>query len=300
MKTALLSATLILTSLISFSQSIECPTSLKRNNGNGTCTQGQLQLFYTGCPAEAPVIDSVYVSGVKYPVTFDVPNDSKCESRGYLSYCVISGNMPPAHTWLIYFRTSTLSATCVVTDANSGPLPVTMNNFTTKRLGNSILLNWNTQTEINSLRFEIERKTANDNDYITVGSVTAENKTTGSNYSYTDNNNSQLATTYRLKMIDKNGSFYYSTITAVNGTSAINEFSIYPNPSIGNAKITLTGVYASVKLQVIDNAGRTIKAMELNRTNTVQLNDLQRGVYLVRMVNNSTGEVITKKLSVTK
>ena len=101
-----------------------------------------------------------------------------------------------------------------------------------------------------------------------------------------------------MKLVDKNGEFKLSEIKAVKGTAAVSDFTVFPNPSVGSAKISITDIAEATTVEVIDNAGRTVKSIELQNKNFVDLNNLQNGIYLVRIINKATGDIVTKKLSV--
>jgi Secretion system C-terminal sorting domain len=177
-----------------------------------------------------------------------------------------------------------------------GPLPVVLSNFSTARKGNTAVLNWQTATEINAKSFEIQILAGTS--YRTVGSVTATNNSTGSTYNYIDNNTSKSTSLYRLKIIDKDNSFQYSEVRSIKGLAAVSDFTIYPNPSTGSAKVMINDVTDGTQVQLMDNTGRIIKNITLQNSNTATLNGLQRGVYLVKVINVLTNESVVKKLTV--
>ena len=100
--------------------------------------------------------------------------------------------------------------------------PVHLLTFTAQLKESNALLNWQVENELNFDRYQIERS-RNGKDFTSIGTVKATNK---KEYSYTDNvsrelavlsnQNSQLPTHnslyYRLKLIDRDGSFTYSPI----------------------------------------------------------------------------------------
>ena len=88
---------------------------------------------------------------------------------------------------------------------------------------NKVLLEWLTATETNNYGFEVQRKVfsqqsaVSNNEFEKIGFVTGNgNSSSTKNYSYVDNTlsgGSQFA--YRLKQIDNNGTFSYSSIQEV-------------------------------------------------------------------------------------
>jgi hypothetical protein len=177
-----------------------------------------------------------------------------------------------------------------------GPLPVVLNNFSATRKGNTAVLNWQTQTEINAKSFDVEILSGNT--YTRIASVAATNNPTGSSYSFIDNNTAKSTSLYRLKIIDKDNSIRYSEVRSVKGLAAVSDFTIYPNPSNGSAKVMITDITDGTQVQLMDNTGRTIKNVTLKNSNMVELNGLQKGVYLVKVINLVSNESVVKKLTV--
>ena len=284
---------LLITNFIGFAQaSRPCPTAIKRNNGNGTCTLGLLQLNYTTCPTIAPTIDSVHVNNVFYAVTFGVPDASKCASKGYVDYCITSGNMPPIGNWDIYFsEPGGFTYIC----SNYVALPITLITFNATRNKGSVQINWETSLETNGEAFVIERKTGND--FVAVATVASKNIATGSSYNFTDNNNTNSVSEYRLKLISKDVAEKFSEIRSVKGTGNI-DFTIYPNPATRNAKISISDITKSTTVQVLDNTGRIVKTLSFKTSNTIEINDLERGVYRVQLLDTNSGIKVTKTLTI--
>ena len=179
-----------------------------------------------------------------------------------------------------------------------GTLPIKISSFFAKRNGNAVTLNWSSETEINAKEFIIERNSGNG--FVAVGTVAAVNSAGGSSYSFFDNNNAKAVTQYRLKLVDQDATYKLSETRAVKGISAASDFTIYPNPSVGYTKVSVADVSEATTVEIIDNAGRVIKTVNLVNTNAVEVNNLQSGIYLVKVTNKVTGESVTKRLAVTK
>lgn len=286
---------LLLLNAVSFSQSV-CPDYFRRNNGNGACPDGQLKLYYTTCPAAAPIIDSVYTNGVKANITFASPDASKCAQLGFIGYCVIGGNMPPASNWKIYYHNpgSSNAFGCLVPEGRV--LPIGIKTFTATRNNSTVVLNWQTAFESNARLFEIQKKSGSN--FITIGTVAATNNETGSSYSYNENANVKGNAEYRLRLVDKDANSTYSEIRIVKGLSTAFDFTIFPNPATRNTKISLKDITEPSTIQVIDNSGRQIKNISVKSSSTMELNDLQPGIYRLRLVTNRSGESITKTLTI--
>ena len=165
----------------------------------------------------------------------------------------------------------------------SQTLPVTASSFLVGRIGNGVSLSWKTEIEMMVLNFEVERSYDNLS-FHTIGTVAG--AVTGS------------STTIRHKLFRQSNGFSYSDIKTVKGLADKAELMIYPNPSVGNARITISDVSEPTRIEVIDNAGRLIKNLMLNNTNSVELNGLLKGAFTVRIIGSVTGSSEVRKLTV--
>jgi hypothetical protein len=299
MKKILLSiGTLIITS-IAISQTTQiCPSSFKRSNGaGGGCPIAKLTLVYATCPTTALPIDSVYQSGVKINATFDA-GVITCSNNSYeVTYCITSSNIAPTGFLTIYFHAAGAfnGNTCTV-PTTGGPLPVKLTDFYAKRNSSVVALSWKTETEVNAASFILQRKTGTD--FVDVATIKATNDVSGSQYTYTDVNASKTVSQYRLKFIDKDGSYSLSEIRTVKGTLSVSDFTVYPNPSTGNAKVTVADISEPTDIQLIDNSGRVLKNIPMNNSNSVNIDNLKNGIYMIRITNKNSGENLTKKITV--
>lgn len=272
-----------------------CPTSFKRNNGNGQCNGGTISLSFASCPNPNLTIDSIYASGAKQNVNISYIG---C-SGGKAQYCFSGGNVAPANILQIFFSRNGVPGTgynCYVADAGGGPTPVILSEFTAKRINNQVMLSWKTQMEENTKEFVLQRKT--EIDFVDVATISASNNPDGYSYKYMDANAAKGISQYRLKMIDKDATFKVSEIKSVKGFGTNNDFIIYPNPSSGSAKISITDVSEGLDIQIIDNSGRLLNTINAATRSSIEINNLQKGLYLIRLINKETGEAVTKKLSV--
>jgi uncharacterized protein (TIGR02145 family) len=145
------------------------------------------------------------------------------------------------------------------------PLPVELGLFTAISDGRTIQLNWETKTEKNSNKFNIERKTI-DGAWASIGSVKASVLSNSpKQYSYIDKNLQSGKYQYRLKMIDNDGTFEYSKVIETE-VALPNIFALsqnYPNPFNPNTVISYSLPLASeVKLIVYNSLGQTVKVLE--------------------------------------
>lgn len=311
MKIFTLSSVLLLLSIASFSQSNPCPNIVSYNYGvisssGSNCTSTvKVKANGIGVSAQKGLLIEVYKNNIT-PANLI---SSKCFTIAGQSADAYYETDPftlPCATPISYVITRTTSSSggcgggiCSGSTAivvQSGPLPIKISSFFAHRNANTVALNWTTESEINAKEFIIERNSGNG--FTAIGSIDALNKETGSSYNYIDNNNSKTVSQYRLKMVDKDASFKFSETKAVKGTAAVSDFTVYPNPSSGSTRVNITDISEASKVEVIDNAGRITKTIILTRSNFIDLYNLQKGIYLIRITNEKTGDAVTRKLSV--
>ena len=299
-----ITAVLISMAFISFAQ--VCPSYFKRNNGNGTCTSGaEVQMYFLACPSPVPLLDSIYVNGVNTNVSLVNVDSSKCASKGYISYC-ISGDIPPAHTLQVFFNYGGIIAggattVCNVTDVpDAGPMPVVLSKFDVQRQdNNNVIATWKTEQEINSDRFELQRS-SNNSSFETVATISSKNSNSSITqyYSFNDPNALGEVSFYRIKMIDKDNSFTFSTVKSVKGISEGLNFTIFPNPSTGNAKVSIANISEPTKVMIFDNLGRVIKETGFVYSNSVDISSIPKGSYVIKVIGERTGASSVKKFTV--
>ncbi len=174
-----------------------------------------------------------------------------------------------------------------VTYLKSGSLPVTWGNFTAEKQGITSLLKWNTLTEINADRFDIERSNDGTN-FSVIGTVKASgNSNQVNNYTYTDSKPVEGMDYYRLREVDFDGRFSYSEVKNLNFGSGDNAIKISPNPAKEKISITVPGNSKELKISIVNAQGRQVKTFTMNgQYMQLQLPALASGVYYVRITGD--------------
>jgi hypothetical protein len=148
---------------------------------------------------------------------------------------------------------------------NGGPndmfaLPVKLEKFqVTKESNNDVLLKWNTVDDVNTDRYEIEVAAGysdyQQNKFIKIGSVNSHNSTAEQQYGFTDGEKNKSGVRYyRLKVIDKDGNYFYSVVKPVFFDTDV-KWQVYPNPS--------TGIFSFV-YQASEGEQMTIKVYDID------------------------------------
>lgn len=172
------------------------------------------------------------------------------------------------------------------------PLPIELISFTANIQGDDVLLNWETMNEKNCSHFEVERST----DAVNFSSLLkTETKASGGNsseklnYTAIDHNPLNENVYYRLKQVDKDGTFYYSKIISVNyhkGNTI--KFTVYPNPNKGEFTADVSGIENNHEITLLlhDVQGKQvynnkffIQDQANSRFNILPENKLENGIY---------------------
>ena len=139
--------------------------------------------------------------------------------------------------------------------------------------------------------YAIEQQTSNGS-YKQIGEIPASAGMTscaGSNYSFAlPSNNLSVAGVYRIKAVNKDGSFSYSDAIADNQSNSVSSIIISPNPA--NDFITIKGLDASKNytLRIINKEG--IVALSVNgqlaTANRINVSALKPGIYFLEIKDN--------------
>jgi len=185
-------------------------------------------------------------------------------------------------------------------------LPIELAEFTVKSDDNKIAqLAWTSLTENNSAHYEIERRTDNE-DFAYVGTVEAAGESLEEiNYTYEDDISkvSGNYVYYRLKMVDKDGSYEYSDVRSLKLEMRDSGISIAPNPAVNNVELSMkmdTG--GDVNVHIYDMQGRQLCNYQWTYNDNsivrerINVSHLEAGLYLVEVV--SPHERKTMKLDV--
>jgi hypothetical protein len=183
-------------------------------------------------------------------------------------------------------------------------LPLNLISFTGRLSNDDVLLQWQTESEIDHDYFEVERSIAGQN-FTSAGRVAGSNGSGLLNYNFVDANAAQLSPSklyYRLKMVSTNGAIEYSKTVTISLTDANSPvIGITPNPFTGYVKVTVQMPEAAQgTLQLSDVTGKTLKTVYLSvaKGETIipvtGIEKLVPGIYLLRIQFN--GRAYTYKL----
>lgn len=182
------------------------------------------------------------------------------------------------------------------------PLPVELVSFTGYNDKDKNVLNWETASERNSDRFEVEKSTNGTEGWSYIGQQKAVGGTVQTSYTFYDNQPVVGNNYYRLKIIDDDGTFTYSnTINIPLSEAMVNSFvKIFPNPTSGKVTVQLQSTKEiATELKITNLLGQTISVSSTQLTKglnqlIVDLNGQPAGTYLISFTDASGVKHIEK------
>lgn len=108
----------------------------------------------------------------------------------------------------------------IAVSPSPGVLPVKFTTFDVVKSNGDCLLSWATAEEQNAAYFEVERS-ENGNTWTTIARIAAAgNSTTVRNYSYTDQNITLQTIYYRIRQVDRTGTWVYTSVKFLKNNNA--------------------------------------------------------------------------------
>lgn len=175
-------------------------------------------------------------------------------------------------------------------------LPVTLLHFTAKASAGQVLINWATASELNNDYFTVERS----DDGVTFNTIaTVVGAGTTNNVQHYESIDAlpNYVAYYRLKQTDFDGTTTYSPIVVINVESNNNnDINIYPNPNVsGTVKVSLESDYRLCTIEVTNVNGQVVQQF-VPTSQVVELEELPRGMYIVSITNQGTGNKSSMRL----
>jgi hypothetical protein len=172
-------------------------------------------------------------------------------------------------------------------------LPLTLLNFSGLLQNNIAVINWQTADELNTSNFIIERS-IDGTHFSPVGNTAAAgNSSTIKNYNYSDDITAVNASVYyyRLKIIDLNGNFKYSTVVKLTKKGRGFFAEAIPNPFRQQLALNIGAPQQNTAVLVLtDLNGKLLlqKEMQLKKGNNAvvleETKPLSNGMYLLKII----------------
>ncbi|MES2431947.1 MAG: T9SS type A sorting domain-containing protein [Bacteroidota bacterium] len=182
-----------------------------------------------------------------------------------------------------------------------GVLPVTIGSFEVLRTNNTNVLKWTTLNEQNTAQFELLHSTDGIT-YSSLGMLSAANTRNGQSYTFNDNSPANGLNFYKIKMINKDGTYEYSEVRKVSNNAAAFSFVIAPNPAKDDITVSINNSEKGAgKFIIVDGIGRklAITDVKLNVGNNkfnFNVSKYNAGILYIRFVDQN-GVTVTQRIN---
>lgn len=161
-------------------------------------------------------------------------------------------------------------------------------------------LEWYVSRELNNDHFEIERRFDRDTGFTKVGELPSQAPDGNSNirldYRYTDANNYEGWTYYRIRAVAKNGRESYSRVKAVPPFLTVD---VWPNPNRGQFNVRVRGEQTDMIMQVVNMAGQVMNQYAIRGEANIRVEGLAKGTYLLVFYDRHSSRLMyTRKVIV--
>ena len=133
--------------------------------------------------------------------------------------------------------------------------------------------------------------------FAALGTVEAKgNSAVAVNYSFLDKQPHGGINYYRLKQLDRDGQFVISPVVKVSFLAGT-VVALSPNPAHGYLNISMADQHATVKMMMVDMAGKVVFQEQLGQGSTsyrISLSAVTPGLYMIKLVG--TAVAMTQKL----
>lgn len=175
-------------------------------------------------------------------------------------------------------------------------LPVTLVSFDAATEGSVVMLKWATTEETNSDYFEVQHS-ANGKNWDKIGVVKSHGEsTTLRNYDFKHQSPTNGENLYRLKMVDNDLTFAYSSIRNVRLEGVESGVYVYPNPVVDKLYVK-DGKAAQVS--IYDIKGLKVFQGDVPQTGELNMKNLSNGIYVVS-ITRANGLTSSQKIVVNK
>ncbi len=251
------------------------------SGGTSGSSSGWMQLAVSQFTLPIAAKNAVYTSNAPYSTYGADPQDPNSDN-------VFSS---PSGVWAT-LQTATLTGSgagpyssyyeCAV--AATGVLPLKLIGFDGSAYGQSCLLRWKTENEINFSHFELEYSPdADDFEFLARIEATS-NSSGGGDYVYTDRDRLLLGNAfYRLKMVNKDGEATYSAVVPIHNNNRL-AIKIGTNPVTDNLVLYHPASTGTEQVLVTDLSGKAIGITKLqsnSRYSTINVNICPNGTYFL-------------------
>ncbi len=184
--------------------------------------------------------------------------------------------------------------TNVVNVPPPAPSPVSLISFNAQKEAQTAVLSWSTGEEINSDRFEVEHS-LNGKNWQKIGSVAARGNSKNTQwYAFTDNNPANGSNLYRLRMVDRDGTFDITRAKSLEFDIQL-ETAMYPTPVAERLLLKMGDLSQIRRVELYDASGKSVLEAETVTASGIDVRGLPTGFYVVK-VTRTNGSTDTFKV----
>jgi len=207
----------------------------------------------------------------------------------------------PIPTDVFSYNMSTLDGEQASLDFEDGQcastLPIELLKFDGENKGDYNQLYWKTATEENSDYFEVQRST-NGTDFTRIGQVQAAGSSLQvRSYDFQDNNPYVGIGYYRLKMVDRDGSFEYSNVVAI-AIKLRDNVAVFPVPTFSELSIVYDSVVTGeITVNMVDALGKVLMTRIENTAQgfnqfSYDVSQLPVGAYFINIIDGNEAPIV--------
>lgn len=168
-------------------------------------------------------------------------------------------------------------------------LPVLFNSFYATKSNNNVNLNWSTAQEHNNKHFEVQRSLDGNNWSVIHTVLGAGNSNALKQYSYTDKNMTAAVAHYRIRQVDVDGQYKYSTVKTIRSGEAVSTARIYTTGNVVNIEFNKE-IKNAVTIRIINMNGQVIGQRSNQQASyrlTIPLSNQITGMHMVQLNDNA-------------
>jgi lysophospholipase L1-like esterase len=174
---------------------------------------------------------------------------------------------------------------------NLTTLPLSFLSFNVSLYGlqkKQAVLKWATEQEVDVDAFVLERSDDGKN-FTIIGKVPAKNTVGNNNYTFIDNSPSPGMAYYRIKEIDKNGTYNYSKIISLKNSDGV---FLYPNPASNYLDLDVPIYLRGGKINIFDASGKTVYTKVADVSQRINLSHFSNGTYFLKIASSNNVQTL--------
>ena len=177
-------------------------------------------------------------------------------------------------------------------------LPVTFKSFYAVKNNNHVVLTWSTAQEFNNNNFEVQ-KSFNGSDWTVIAIIMgAGNSATEKNYSFTDKDVQASTVFYRIRQVDIDGKYAFTTVKSIKANGSTATAKIYAYGKNINVEFN-TAVKNDITVRLVSLSGQVMMQKNFQQASyKISLDNVtvNTGIYLVQVSDGNnwmaTGKVM--------